>query len=58
MVSHCCVLENLRNANTGRKVINFSKRILMHGVSGLNWNRTIKWIKASAVSIALDLLVS
>ena len=58
VVSHSCVSANLRNAVTGRNVVNFSKRILMYGVSGLNWNRATKWIKVSAVPIALDLLVS
>jgi hypothetical protein len=46
VVSHCCVLANLRNVVTGLNLINFSKRILIHGVSGLNWNRTTKWKKS------------
>ena len=58
VVSHCCVLANLRNVVTGRNVINISKRILMHGISGLNWNGATEWMKVSAVPIALDLLVS
>jgi len=58
VVSHCGVLANLRNAVTGRNLINISKRILMHVVSGLNWSTATEGIKVSAVPIALDLLVS
>ena len=54
VVSHCYI----RNAVRGRNVIIFSKRILMYGDSGLNWNRATKWIKVSAVPNALVLLVS